>query len=103
MIFLMGIIHTMNFDTRTVMDIIQLNDELKDELFEIIFQEHLFNEKYNMLNTDKFSDAISPLIKDSLKKFFKRGLTGMGLSVLKGTININNVDYDYLVNEVSKF
>ena len=99
----MGIIHTMNFDTRTVMDIIELNDELKDEIFEIIFQEHLFSEKHDMLNANKFSDAISPLIKDSLKKFFKRGLTAMGLSVLKGTININNVDYDYLVNEVSKF
>jgi len=93
----------MNFDTRTVMDIIELNDELKDEIFEIIFQEHLFTEKHDMLNVDKFSDAISPLIKDSLKKFFKRGLTGMGLPVLKGTVNINNVDYTYLVNEVSKF
>lgn len=93
----------MNFDTRTVMNIIELNDELKDDIFEIIFQEHSFTEKHDVLNTDKFSDTISPLIKDVLKKFFKRGLTGMGLPVLKGTVNINNVDYTYLVNEVSKF
>lgn len=99
----MGIIHNMNFDTKTVMDIIELNDELKDELFEIISQEHLFTEKHDMLNMNKFSHAISPLIKDNLKKFFNRGLTGMGLSILKGTVNINNVDYTHLVNEVLKF
>lgn len=93
----------MNFDTRTVMDIIQLNDELKDELFEIVFQEQMFSEKYDSLNMSKFADTITPLIKDALKKFFKKGLTKMGLPVLKGTVNINNVDYTHLVNEVTKF
>jgi len=99
----MGIVHTMNFDTRTVMDIIELNDDLKDELFEIVFQEQIFFEKNHRLNADEFSKLVTPLIKDTLKKFFKKGLTAMNLSVLKGTININNVDYTYLVNEVAKF
>lgn len=93
----------MNFDTRTVMDIIELSDDLKDELFEIIFEEQIFFEKNARLNTDEFSVVIAPLIKDTLKKFFKKGLTSMNLSVLKGTININNVDYTHIVNEVSKF
>lgn len=92
----------MNFDTRTVMDIIELNDELKDELFEIVFQEQLFCEN-KKLNADEFSDMVMPSIKDTLKRFFKRGLTEMNLSVLKGTINLNNVDYTYLVDLVSKF
>ncbi len=93
----------MNFDTRTIMDIIELNDSLKDELFEIIFEEQIFFKKKYRLNVDEFSLMIMPTIKDVLTRFFKKGLTDMDLPVLKGTININNVDYTYLVNKVVKF
>lgn len=92
----------MNFDTRTVMDIIQLDSELKDRLVETILEEQLFSENVGHFNTNAFIESITPLIKDHLKVFLKNQLNKMNLSVLKGTINLNNVDYTHVVNEVSK-
>lgn len=93
----------MNFDTRTVMDIISLNDDLKKNISETITQEQLFSENIGRFNSDEFIDSITPMIKDTLKIFLKKNLKSMGLSLIKNHININNVDYKYLVNEIASF
>lgn len=93
----------MNFDTRTVMDFIQISDELRNVLNKIILEEKSLVEKTDYFNSIVFIDSIVPLIKDQIKLFIKTQLTPMGLSVLKGTVNLNNVDYRYILENVSKF
>ena len=92
----------MNFDTRTIIDIINLNSEVKKELIEIILEEKRFSEKIGKFDNDIFIDTILPLIKNYLKTFLKKELNNMGLSVLKGYVNLNNIDYPNLIKSFVK-
>lgn len=101
----------MNFDTRTINDLIQLDADLKFEILSILEDEKFISKKNginNKINDSKFiSDGfvfvIEPNIKDCLKTFMKKDLNKIGLSVLKGTIDLNNVDYKYIVNGLIEF
>lgn len=104
--FHMKKINTINFDTRTINDLIHLDEDLKFEINSII-QEEEFISKKNTINsilndyefiTDDILDAVLPDIKDCLKSFMKKNLNKIELSVLKGVVNLNNVDYRYIVN-----
>ena len=102
LIFQLQVIHTMNFDTRTVIDIINLNDELKETLFEIILNEQMFLGDTDEFNNNVLVQAAIPVIKNKLKEFlFRKELTKMGLGILKGTINLNNIDYKDLILDVT--
>ena len=104
--FQMRKMNTINFDTRTVNDLINLDDDLKYQIISIVNEEeyiykknkinHLVND-YHFISDD-YLNAILPNIKDCLKSFIKKNLNKMGLSDLKGVINLNNVDYGYIVN-----
>ena len=92
----------MNFDTRTVIDIIQLSDELKKELQSAVGDELAF-----LLSTNDFTDedlfnAVYPTIKDALKTFLKNKLKTVYLPILKNTVNLNSVDYKYLIDHITK-
>ena len=92
----------MNFDTRTVIDIIQLSDELKKELQSAVGDELAF-----LLSTNDFTDedllnAVYPTIKDALKTFLKNKLKKVYLHILKNTVNLNSVDYKYLIDHITK-
>ena len=95
----------MNFDTRTVIDLIKLNEKLKDSMILILEEEKSFTEKIGknekvdkyMFTSDSFLETIIPQMKDCLKTFLKKDLTSMGLSVIRGMVNINNVDYSNVV------
>ncbi len=80
-----------------------MNDKLKRAINETITEEQLFSENIGHFNTDAFIESIVPIVKDHIKRFLKKELNGMGLSIIKNTININNVDYTHIINEVSKF
>jgi len=99
-------INTINFDTRTINDLIHLDEDLKFEINSII-QEEEFISKKNTINsilndyefiTDDILDTVLPDIKDCLKSFMKKNLNKIELSVLKEVVNLNNVDYRYIVN-----
>lgn len=92
----------MNFDTRTIIDIIELSSELKKEL-----QSLVDNELEIFLSTDDFTDddfnkAVYPQIKDELKSFLKSKLKTIDMQILKGIVNLNSVDYKHLVNHITK-
>lgn len=95
----------MNFDTRTVIDLIKLNAKLKDSMVSILEDEKLFVKKNmknkitskNLFDCDDFLQIVSPQMKECLKLFLKKELSVMGLSVMRGIININNVDYSNVV------
>lgn len=92
----------MNFDTRTIIDIAGLDLDFIEDLRDTIADEQRFSEKIQQYDYDIFVDSISPLIKDKLKMFLKNNLKQIGLPILKGSINIDNVDYKIFVNEIQK-
>jgi hypothetical protein len=92
----------MNFDTRTILDIISLNGELKESLFEIVLTEQESLDDKDEFNEDVLLNSAIPVIKNRLKDFlFRKELTNMELGILKGIININNIDYKFLIREVT--
>jgi hypothetical protein len=92
----------MNFDTRTIIDLIKLDSDLTEDLRYTIMEEQKFSEKIQQYDYDIFVESISPLLKDVIKSFIKKNLKGIGLPILKGVINTNNVDYKIFVNEIQK-
>jgi hypothetical protein len=93
---------TMNFDTRTIVDIISLNTELRESLFEIVLTEQESLEDQDEFNEDVLLNSAVPVMKNRIKDFlFRKELTNMELGILKGLININNIDYKFLIREVT--
>ena len=94
----------MNFDTRTVIDLITLNDSLKNKLFEVIDSELLL---FNYSNDDErdedeFALTIAPLLKRHIEKFFKVEFKKSDLFLIRKTINLKNVNYKQLVDNITK-
>ena len=92
----------MNFDTRTVTDLISLDSDLKDALRMVIDQEQLFSENVGQFNDDVFIESITPLLKDHLKSFLKKDIKKMELPFVNNMINLNNIDYKFLIEEITK-
>lgn len=94
----------MNFDTRTVVDIIMLNDSLKNILFDVIDSELLlFNYTHDVeRDEDEFALTIAPLLKRHIEKFFKVEFKKSDLFLVRKTINLKNVDYKQLVDNITK-
>lgn len=65
-------------------------------------EEQRFSEKIQQYDYDIFVDSIIPLLKDTIKRFIKNNLKVVGLPILKGIVNINNIDYKIFVNEIQK-
>lgn len=92
----------MNFDTRTIIDIAKLDSDLSEEIKRTIKEEESFSEKIQQYDYDIFVDSIIPLLKDKLKLFLKKNLKQIELPILKGMVDINNIDYKVFVNEMQK-
>ena len=92
----------MNFDTRTIIDMVRLDEELTEDFRFTISEEQRFSEKIHQYDYDIFVDSISPLLKDKLKRFLKNNLKDIGLPILKDSVKIDNIDYKVFVNEIQK-
>lgn len=92
----------MNFDTRTIIDLVKLNENVTKDIRYTIVEEQRFSEKIQQYDYDIFVDSIVPLLKDKLKLFVKNNLKEMDLSILKGSVNVDNIDYKIFVNEIQK-
>ncbi len=92
----------MNFDTRTIIDLIRLNENSIKDLRHIIHEEQKFSEKIQQYDYDIFVESISILLKDRIKFFIKNNLKEIGLPILLDVVNINNIDYKIFVNEIQK-
>lgn len=96
----------MNFDTRTIIDLIKLNETLKNEMTLILEEEKKFISIINknkivddfMFSSDTFVKIITPHMKECLRLYLKKNLKDMGLSIISGIVNINNVDYTHIVS-----
>jgi hypothetical protein len=84
-----------------MLDIMNLNEELKDSLFHIVLIEQESLADIDKSNEDILLNSVTPIIKNKLKEFlFRKELINMNLGILKGTININSIDYKSLIREV---
>ena len=92
----------MNFDTRTIIDLVRLDEDITEDIRHTIAEERIFSEKIQQYDYDIFVDSIIPLLKDVLKRFIKNNLKAVELPILKGVINIDNIDYKIFVNEIQK-
>ena len=92
----------MNFDTRTIIDIIELSSELKKELQSMVDNELTFLLYTNDFTDENFVNDVHPRIKNELKKFLKSKLKIIDMQILKGMVNLNQVDYKYLVDHITK-
>ena len=92
----------MNFDTRTVIDLISLDSDLQSKLRMTIDEEQLFSENIGHFNDDVFIESITPILKDHLKYFMKKNIKKMELAFIHNLVNLNNIDYNRLIEEITK-
>ena len=64
----------MNFDTRTIIDLVKLDETFTEDFICIIVEEQRFSEKIQQYDYDVFVDSIVLLLKDRLKFFIKNNL-----------------------------
>lgn len=87
----------MNFDTRTVLDLISLDTTLREDIESILIQEERLLKK----NKKEFSyDSTYPEIEECIKLFLRKDLKRVGLPILKGSINLNNVSYKDIIDSI---
>ena len=71
-------------------------------MFEIVLTEQESLEDQDEFNEDVLLNSAVPVMKNRIKDFlFRKELTNMELGILKGLININNIDYKFLIREVT--
>lgn len=94
----------MNFNTRTIVDLINLDYDLKSKLNSIIDDERLFLLSMNDASIDEvdFIITISPIMHETLKRYVKIDLRGTDLSFLNGMINLNEVDYKMVFESITQ-
>lgn len=96
----------MNFDTRTTLDVIRLNVELREKLLHIIDTElGIMSAEFDMSDDTldaEFLKLVKPILHGYLVRFFKNELKNTDLLFLKKLVNLKNVDYKTLVEEVTK-
>lgn len=92
----------MNFDTRTILDIIVIDPDL-----EIVLNILIDAEKILWLNSGKivekdFVRSVIPLIKDELRFYMATRLRPLNLEFIKKLVNLDNVDYFQLIPAITK-
>jgi hypothetical protein len=92
----------MNFNTRTVTDLIHLNSDLKRLMQNSIDEEFLLFDGDDRFTEETFAELLAPILKDHMKTFLKTGLKKMNLSFLKKMIDLNDVDYAEVVDYLTK-
>lgn len=92
----------MNFDTRTIIDLISLDNELKEKLQDTVDEELLVFESTDIFTDEEFINSITPHLKHYLKISIKKNLKLLELDFLKKMINLDNIDYKKLIEYINK-
>lgn len=92
----------MNFDTRTVTDLISLSEKLKKQMHTSIDEEFLLFDGDERFTEDTFAELLTPILKDHLKEFIKSDLKKMDLIFLKKMIDLNKVNYKEVIDYLTK-
>lgn len=95
-------INTMNFDTRTVTDLIYLDVNLKEKMQSSIDEEFLLFDGDERFTEDTFAELLTPILKDHVKQFIKTELKKMDLVFLKKMLDLDKVDYKEVIDYLTK-
>ena len=93
----------MNFNTNLVLDLISIEADLKDKINYLIDGELLVSNDVDEFNDQLFIEKITPLIKKELNIFLKNGLSKMGLGIIRSYINLDTIDYKFLLENITRF
>lgn len=93
----------MNFDTRTVLDIILLDQSLEIVITAIVDAEKVIWTKSGKTSENDFVRSLIPIVKDELKFYMKNRIHRvMKLGFLKKLVDLDKVDYYHLIPAVTK-
>lgn len=93
----------MNFDTRTVLDIILLDPSLETILTALVDAEKSLWIKSGGTSENEFVRSVIPIVKDELKFYMKNHIHRvMKLGFLKKLVDLDKVDYYHLIPAVAK-
>jgi len=93
----------MNFDTRTVLDIIILDPSLESILTALVDGEKILWVKSGKTSENEIVRSVIPLVKDELKFYMKNRIHRvMKLGFLNKMIDLDKVDYYHLIPAVCK-
>lgn len=92
----------MNFDTRTVLDVILLDPDLESILTALVDAEKFIWIKSGKTSENDFVRSIIPLIQDELKFYMKTRLFKFKLGFLNTIVDLDKVDYYHLIPAVAK-
>lgn len=92
----------MNFDTRTIFDIIVLDPDLESVLTALVDGEKILWIRSGKTSESDFVKSVIPIVKDELRFYMKTRLYKMKLGFLKNMINLEKVDYFQLIPVVAK-
>lgn len=92
----------MNFDTRTVLDVILLDPNLESVLTALVDAEKVLWVKSGKTSENEFVRSVMPIVKDELGFYLKTRAHRLKLGFLKKFIDLDKVDYYHLIPAVAK-
>lgn len=92
----------MNFDTRTVLDLMIIDPDLERNVSAIVDGEKFLWTSSGKTSQNEFVKSVIPLVKDELQFYMKTRLYRIKMTFLKNMVNLENVDYFHLIPAVSK-
>lgn len=92
----------MNFDTRTILDILSLDKKLAKEMEDMILEEKKLWTKSGKTSNNEFVKSIAPVIKDTIKISMSNSLNSLKLPHISKYIDYDNVDYFQLIPALAK-
>lgn len=92
----------MNFDTRTILDIILIDPDLEIILTALVDAEKVIWSKTGKTSETEFVRSVIPIVKDELKFYMKTKLHRLKLGFLRKMIDLDKIDYFQLIPAVAK-
>jgi hypothetical protein len=92
----------MNFDTRTVLDLITLDSDLELNISAMVDAEKYLWVTSGKTSENDFVRSVIPLVKDELNFYMKNRLYRIKMTFLKNLIDLDKVDYYHLIPSVAK-
>ena len=92
----------MNFDTRTVLDLMILDPDLERNISAIVDGEKFLWSSSGKTSQNEFVRSVIPIVKDELNFYMKTRLYRIRMESLKNLINLDKVDYYHLIPAVAK-
>jgi hypothetical protein len=92
----------MNFDTRTVFDLMIVDPDLEIIINSLVDAEKYIYFKSGNTSENDFVRSVIPLVRDELKFYMRYKLHKLKLGFLNKMVDLDKVDYYHLIPAVCK-